>query len=109
MHRQRRARLPRAGYSRRAAAWTGFLTFRQGISSIDGEYVGKLGEHGVDLIAGCRPSEAEADGTHAYIGLYAHRFQDRRQLDTAGMACRPRRGGYIIEPRQYLGANPADE
>jgi SAM-dependent methyltransferase len=34
MHRQRRARLPRAGYSRRAAAWTSFLTFRQGISFI---------------------------------------------------------------------------
>ena len=42
-------------------------------------------------------------------GVDAHRLQNRRQFDAAGMTCRSSRGGNTIEPRQYLGADLADE
>ena len=74
-----------------------------------GKYVGQTFDHCVDFIARRCAPEAEADGAHAHLGRDAHRFQNRRQLDAAGVTRRSRRGRDTIEPRQYLGADPADE
>ena len=81
----------------------------RGLPSRGVKCVFQTGDHGVDFVARRCTPEAEADGAHAHFGRDAHRLQHRRQLDAAGVTCRSRRGRDAIEPRQYLGADPADE
>src|SRR5262249_48711260 len=75
----------------------------------DGKDVRQSLERSIDFVARRRAAEAEPDRPHSHMRRGAHRLQNRRQLDAAGMACRSSGSGDPIQTRQYLAAKAADE
>src|SRR5262249_49645597 len=63
----------------------------------------------IDLVGGGRSPETEANRADPDRGRHAHGFENRRQLDPAGMARRSGRRGDAGKPRQDLGADLADK